>query len=836
MPEKILLIDNLTGLTQSEAERLQMHTGKNLLRSESSGNWWHIVLDIVREPMFLLLVIACSLYFILGETSEGFMTMGAIFLVTAISLFQDIRSAQALDALKVYTRQQITVLRNGIEVPIDPADLVPGDLMILEEGNTIPADGKVMQENDFTTDESLITGESMPVDKKAVPGEDFIFQGAMVNSGKCYAVVTAIGNNTVLGKLGKAVAGQSVTKTILQQQVGRYVKRLAIFGISAFVLIWLVNYLRSGMMLESFLFGLTLAMAALPEEIPVAFSSFMALGAYQMSRLGIISRHPQVIENLGTVSVICLDKTGTITENKMKVKEVLSIENDTLVPVESGDTYTKLLGYARLASELSPFDPMEKALHLAYEPVATGFDFSALPQVYEYPLEGKPPMMTHIFNQGNRLIVAGKGATERIMRVCRLSPVITDHLTRQVKIQASKGYRVIGVASAVCTEGELPADQDDFNWKLEGFICLYDPPKQSAKAAIARFGEAKIAVKLLTGDYPETAVNIAEQVGIPFNRCFLTGDQVMSMSDDELSSAVKTTNIFARMFPDAKERVVKCLQANGELVAMTGDGVNDAPALKAADIGIAMGQKGAELARSVADLVITDDNLEKMVEAVKQGRKIFINLKKSIRYIISIHIPIILTAALPVLLGWQFPNIFSPIHIIFLELIMGPTCSIFFEREPVENAAMTMYPRRRYTSVFTGNELIVSITQGMVIALGVLSLYYLLMVSGTSSKEVRTAVFTTLLLANLLLTFTNRSFRESFFTTIHYKNDLAIWVFLISVVYIVVMHIFSPIRNIFGLEQLSVKEWLLCMAIAFFSVMWFDLYKMILRRRNKDFS
>ena len=835
MPEKILPIDHLTGLTQSEAERLQIHTGKNLLRSEPSWRCWHIVLNIVREPMFLLLAIACSLYFILGETSEGLMTMGAILLVTAISLFQDIRSAQALDALKIYARQQVAVLRNGVEVLIDPVDLVPGDLMSLEEGNTIPADGKVIQENDFTTDESLITGESMPVNKIAAPGEDFIFQGAMVNSGKCYAVVTAIGNNTVLGKLGKSVAGQPVTKTFLQQQVGRHVKRLAIFGISAFVLIWLVNYLRSGMMLESFLFGLTLAMAALPEEIPVAFSSFMALGAYQMSRLGIISRHPQVIENLGTVSVICLDKTGTITENKMKVKEVLGIENNALISVESGDTYTKVLGYARLASEQSPFDPMEKALHIAYEPIAVRFKFNALPQVYEYPLEGKPPMMTHVFNLNDKLIVAGKGATERIMRVCHLSPDITEHLTRQVKAQASKGYRIIGIASAVCTEGQLPSNQDDFNWNLEGFICLYDPPKQSAKVAIARLEEAKIAVKLLTGDYPETAVNIAEQVGIPFNQRFITGEQVMSMSDNELSDAVKNTNIFARMFPDAKERVVKYLQANGELVAMTGDGVNDAPALKAADIGIAMGEKGAELARGVSDLVITDDNLEKMVEAVKQGRKIFINLKKSIRYIISIHIPIILTAALPILLGWQFPNIFSPIHIIFLELIMGPTCSIFFEREPVEDAAMKMSPRRRNTNVFTGRELIISITQGMIIALGVLSLYYLLMISGTSIKEVRTAVFTTLLLANLLLTFTNRSFRESFLTTIHYKNSLAIWVFLISVVYIVVIHIFSPIRNIFGLEQLSLKEWLLCMVIAFISVMWFDLYKTILRRNKRFF-
>lgn len=833
MLEKVIPIGNLKGLSQADASLLQIRYGKNLLKDGSSARFWHIILDIIREPMFVLLAIACSLYFLLGEISEGFMTLGAILIVTAISLFQDIRSTRALDTLKIYARQQITVMRDGVETLIDPANLVPGDLMILEEGNTIPADGTIIQENDFTTDESLITGESMPVDKKAAPGNNAIFQGTMVNTGKCYAIVTAIGNETVLGKLGKSVAGYDTTKTILQQQVGRYVKWLAYFGLSAFLLIWVANYLRSGMMIQSLLFGLTLAMAAVPEEIPVAFSSFMALGAYQMSRLGIISRRPQVIENLGAVSVICLDKTGTITENKMKVKEIWTIRNHTLTAVESGNDYTNLLGYARLASEASPFDPMEKALHLAYDPVAAAFAFNGLAQVYEYPLEGRPPMMTHVFRKDNRLIVAGKGAAERIIRVCRLGRDQAADLTIQVQSLASKGYRLIGIASATCVEGELPSAQDDFNWKLEGFVCLYDPPKISAKAAITQFAEAGITVKLLTGDYPGTASNIAGQVGFPDHEHFLTGEQVMAMSDQDLLKAIETTNIFARMFPDAKERVVKCLQTNGELVAMTGDGVNDAPALKAADIGIAMGRKGTETARSVADLVITDDNLTKMVEAVRQGRKIFVNLKKSVRYIISIHIPIILTAALPILLDWEFPNIFSPVHIIFLELIMGPTCSIFFEREPLEDTIMKTSPRGRHAGFFTANEITVSIIQGMGIALGVLLLYYSQMRSGASVEEVRTIVFTTLLLANMLLTFINRSFTDSFLKTIHYKNNLAPWVLLSSIIFITSIHAVKPIRDIFGLQQLSAGEWLLCAITAFVSVAWFELYKLTLRRSGR---
>lgn len=826
MPDEVFHVEKPEGLSQAEVDSLQMKFGKNIIRTKGGRRFTGMLIAIVKEPMFLLLSVACTLYFILGETAEGFMTITAMMIVTAISVYQDVRSTKALDALQKYTRQKTRVLRDDREQLINAEELVPGDVIILEEGNTVPADAKLIQENDLTVDESLVTGESLPSEKQVSAGMDYLYQGTTINSGRCYARIVYTGSETVLGKIGKSVNAYEGPKTLLQKQVNRYVKQLALFGIAAFLLIWLVNYLHSGQVLHSLLFGLTLAMAAVPEEIPVAFSTFMALGAYQMSRLGIISRQPQVIENLGTVSVICLDKTGTITMNKMTVKAVYGVSNNKAVLAENNSTAGNVLGYAMLASEHNPFDAMEKAIHEAYRPFAQEFVYDGLQQVYEYPLEGKPPMMTHIFASDNERIAAAKGAAERILKVCKLDETTIKEVNVIVQAEAAKGYRIIGVASAICPDGSLPLRQDDFAWKLEGLLCLYDPPKENIREVIGSFYNAGIQVKLLTGDFLATAVNIAEQAGFTGYLQHLTGEQVMAMEDGELKEAVKQIHIFARMFPEAKERVISCLQQNGEVVAMTGDGVNDVPALRKADIGIAMGERGTTMAREAADLVITDDNLAMMTEAVRQGRKIFLNLKKSIRYIISIHIPIILTAALPVMLNWRYPNIFTPVHIIFLELIMGPTCSVFFEREPVEGSVMKMPARDRKSRMFPANELMITVFQGLVIAATILGLYYFTMEAHTSLEETRTLVFTTLLIANVFLTFANRSFTEHFFITVRYKNSLVPWVLLSSVAFIVIIHAISPVRNIFGLTTLSWSDFVLCTLLAFVSVAWFEFYKL----------
>ena len=835
MPGRVMNIEKIMGLSERDIPALRQQYGTNIFQRERQRHLPRIIGEIIREPMFILLVIACVLYFILGQVTEGIIMSVAICFVTAISLYQDVRSTRALQALKQFTEPEVSVIRDGVTKNIQVEALVPGDVIILEEGNKVPADAIIIQQNDCSVNESIITGESLPVYKDETEKNNRIYQGTTINSGKCYARVTAIGNNTTLGKLGKTIDTITTPKTPLQNQVNRFVRQLAFFGISAFLVIWVINYLRTGFPVQSLLFALTLAMAAIPEEIPVAFSSFMALGAWQMSKLGIITRQPQIIENLGAISVICLDKTGTITENKMSVISIYDLNKNELM--DAGDVFgnSNVLKYAMMASEQRPFDAMEIAITDAFTKYNCGPDHERPEQVYEYPLQGVPPMMTHVYNGNGIYIAAAKGAPERIVRVCKMDKDNSAMIASIAKMQAKKGYRVIGVASAIHTGSGFPATQDEFDWKFEGLLSLYDPPRQNTASVIKQFYGAHIGVKLLTGDFAETAITICEQVGITGYVKYLTGEQVLQMKEDELKKAVEEFNLFVRMFPEAKHRVINALKSNGHIVAMTGDGINDAPALKASDIGIALGVKATEIARQAADLIVTDDDPEKIIEAIKQGRKIFGNLKKAVRYIISIHIPIILTASIPVMLGWKYPNIFTPVHVIFLELIMGPTCSVFFEREPVEERLMLEAPWKQNRSFFQQGELLISIVQGLVITAGVLWFYYFSIYLGDSINETRTLVFTTLIISNIFLTFVNRSFTENIFKTIHYKNSLALWVFLTSLAFLAVLHLVAPVREMFGLAPVSLAKLFLSANIALISVGWFEVYKTHLYKPDKPF-
>jgi len=825
MPVRVTNTKAINGLKSSAIPELQLRFGKNVPLKNKNRRFLHFLIGVIKEPMVILLSVACLLYFLLQNIDEGLMMIAAMAFVIGISVYQDVRSFNALEALKEYTEEKVKVVRDGSEHLISTFELVPGDIMLLEEGNKIPADGLVIRQNDFTVSESIITGEAFPVDKTIEEGKNVLYQGTVVNSGSAHARVTAIGVKTLLQKLGKSIAEYASSRTLLQEQLGRFVKRFTLFGIAAFLLICFINYFQTGDLISSILLGLTLAMAAIPEEIPVAFSSFMALGAWRMSKLGIITRQPQTIENLGAVSVICLDKTGTITKNKMKVHAIYDFIADKYVELENDATTRNngVLYYGMLASEINPFDSMEKAILDAY---LIQTKKNGRPElIYEYPLSGQPPMMTHVYKSNQETLVAAKGAAERIIKICKLdkhdSYKVNDYLTKM----ASRGYRLLGVASAQRDSENLPISQDDFNWKLEGLLSLYDPPKENVGAVLKSFYEAGIKIKLLTGDYTETAIDVANQVGIANSSAYATGEDVLSMNEAELRNTVRSVNVFTRMFPEAKTRVINALKDDGDIVAMTGDGVNDGPALKAADIGIAMGLKGTEIARQAADLILTDDNMEKILGALQQGRKILNNLKKAIRYIISIHTPIICTAVLPLVFGWKYPTVFSPIHIIFLELIMGPTCSVFFEREPVELHLMLQPPRKRSASLFSPYELFISIGQGLLIALGILALYYYYM-QHYSQKETRTIVFTTLILSNIFLTFVNRSFSESFVKTIRYKNNLAWMVLIISLGFLVLIHTVPSIRNLFELSALTFKDLSLCLLVAFLSTAWMEFYKL----------
>ena len=814
------------GLSSSEATRLLGLYGKNTLRTASRRGWIDVIVSVVKEPMFLLLSGACLLYFLLGETRQGLLMLAAMGLVAAISVVQELRSARALEALRKYMAPRATVLRDGAYRSLSAEELVPGDVILLEEGERVPADARIFKSNDLSVDESLVTGESVPVDKSSMPEHNLLYQGTTVNSGTCYARVTGTGDDTVLGGLGRSVEGAQVPSTQLQRWIVRFVKAMALFGLSGFFIVWLVKYVHTGDMALSLLTGLTLAMSAIPEEIPVAFSSFMALGAYRMAAQGIIVRHPRIVENLGAVSVICLDKTGTLTENRMQVRSVYDAVTGTQEEWRKGGPFTdsRVLWFARLACEAEPFDAMEKAIVEAFGKRTGAHDYLSLSMVHEYPLSGRPPMMTHVYEGPGGRVVAAKGAPERVLQVCRMTASERQEWQRRANGFGNSGYRVLGICSAV-HKGDYPAEQDGFDWTFEGLAAIFDPPKDNLKKVFGQWRDAGIAVKILSGDYPGTVMNIARLAGLDSDLQSLTGEEVMALSSTDLAARMRDTQIYARMFPDAKTRVIEALKAEGEIVVMSGDGVNDGPALRSAHVGMAMGEKGTELAREAADLVIADDNLERITEAIQYGRTIRNNLGKAIRYLVSIHIPIILTASLPLLLGWRIPTIFLPIHIIFLELIMGPTCSIFYEREPMEKDVMQPAGKPAGAGLFRGRELPVTLALGIFAACGLLALYYFFMREGYTLAYTRTIVFLTLVMDNILLTFAGRSFTKTVRTTSGYRNSLAVPVLVMSVLFICFIYFVPFGRKLFELTDIFPEHALLVIGVSLVSVGWFEVYK-----------
>lgn len=820
------------GLTEADVAKSRIERGRNTFASHAGSPLLATLKEVVLEPMFLLLAVASAIYIALGQTAEALTLIAALLAVSGISVYQSLRSDRALGALRELTQPRAQVWRNGKLTGVALEEIVVGDTLLAEEGGRIPADAVVQSGNDFSVDEALLTGESVAVTKQQ---GDQVFAGTSATSGGALLTVTAVGNESQLGRIGRSLETIATEKTPLQRQISGFVLRMAWIGVAAFGLVWGVNYARSGDWVTALLFGLTLAMSVLPEEIPVAFSSFMALGAARLARAGVLTKQPQTVESLGSATVICTDKTGTITTTGMTLKQVYSFESARLevLPGKLTDAAQRVLEYATWASETEPFDPMEQAIVAAYNDLnpTLGSD----PMIHEYPLSGTPPMMTHVRRAPNsQLVVAGKGAVEHVLRVCQLEPAQREQL-RGVTSQLSKdGYRVLGVASGAYETPDFPAQQDDFKWSFLGLIALENPPKANARAVIQAFTDAGIRVKIITGDYLETAQAIARQVGLPESQSFLTGDQVMAMDAATLERQASGTAVFARMFPEAKLRVVQALKRGREVVAMTGDGVNDGPALKAAHIGVSMGQRGSEVARQAASLVLVNDDLSSMVEAIRQGRRIYQNLKKAVAYIVSIHIPIILTVAVPLLADWKIANLFTPIHVIFLELVMGPTCSIAFENEPAEANQMQQPPRAATDSFLAGADLIRSIAQGLGIALAVLGVYFVAMGQGQPVTVVRTLTFTTLVMSNILLTLVNRSFTQSVFATLRVPNRW-LWLMLGLTFLLLLATLFvAPAQSLFGFAPVSPMAFGWCLLAAIVGVGWIEIYKAVLGLRSKQ--
>ena len=692
---------NMAGLTTAEAKRLQDEYGKNELTAQKKESFFRKALHIICEPMFLLLIIAAVIYFILGEPRDGAIMLVFVIGIISIDITQEWKTDKTLSALKDLSAPHIRVLRDEAETEIASADLVPGDLMLIYEGVKIPADGVVIRCADLCVDESSLTGEAEGVWKvsteNARPSEgywrkDYCYAGTLVTQGTATVRVDKIGGATEYGKIGAGVASAPDDSPPLQKQTGSLVKLCAGIAAVLFALVGVFTYLNipdhpfGDRMVESILSGITLAMAMIPEEFPVILTVFLSMGAWRLAKKQSLVRRLPSVETLGAVSVLCVDKTGTITMNRMTVQQSLAVAGDEHILLET-------MG---LGCETDAYDPMEKAmLSCCEEHGITAEHLFSGELITEYSFTNELKMMGHVWRRDGKIVIAAKGSPERLLTVCDMTDDEREAAEHKITELSKQGLRVIAVGIQLLEkDSEIPAGITDCRLTLLGLIGLADPPREGVAQDIATCNKAGIRVVMITGDSGVTAAAIAQKIGLSHNGSTITGDMLEQMSDDELREAVKTVNMFSRVIPEHKMRIVKAFKENGEIVAMTGDGVNDAPALKYADIGIAMGKRGSEVSREAADLILMDDNFTTIVETVKDGRRIYDNIRKAVGYVFTIHIPIALSSLLAPMLGID-PSalLLLPLHVVLMELLIDPTCSIVLERQPAETDIMERAPR-----------------------------------------------------------------------------------------------------------------------------------------------
>ena len=837
------------GLTDETVKAKITREGFNELPSSKPKSLFTLAWGVVKEPMFLLLVACGALYLALGDVQEGLMLLGFVFVIMGIEFYQERKTEKALDALKDLASPRALVIREGIEKRIAGRDVVTEDLIILQEGDRVPADATVLYSVNLTADESLLTGESVSVrksewngtDQKTQPGGDdlpFVYSGSMIVQGNGIVKVTAIGSDTEIGKIGKALDSLVEEPTKLKSEMSSLVKKLAIIGILLCVVVVVVFTLTRGDLIKGFLAGITLAMAMLPEEFPVVLTIFMALGAWRMSKKNVLTRKPSAVETLGSATVLCTDKTGTLTQNKMTVTRLYNgmnfhtISNGTGFPEE----FHEIIEYGILSSQTNPFDPMEKAITSMGEAFLkdTEHIHTDWQMVKEYPLSKDLLAMSRVFtnSKNQQQTIAAKGAPEAIFDLCHLSAEKLSSYDQAIAQMASQGLRVLGVAKALIGTVSLPEIQHDFEFEFIGLIALSDPIRESVPDAVLECYKAGIRVIMITGDYPVTAMNIAREIGLKNHHVAISGTDLQEMTEDELCERIRTVNVFARVVPEQKLKIVNALKRNGEVVAMTGDGVNDAPALKAAHIGIAMGEKGTDVAREASSLVLMDDNFASIVGAVKMGRRIFDNLQKALGYIFAIHVPIAGLSLIPVFFA-NLPLLLWPVHIVFLELIIDPACSIIFEAEKEEKNVMSRPPRDINKPFFGANKIWLSCSQGVGILVIVYAVYFYGLKIGYSEQEDRALAFTTLIAANIAVILSNRSWTLNIFQILGTSNKTVKWVVGGASIFLVLILNVPFLLNLFQFAKISLMEALGCILLGFSSIIWFELYKRF-NIRNKS--
>ncbi len=859
---RVLSLDGLTGLAQSEAVARLEREGPNELPGTRNRGLFAIVLEVVREPMFLMLLAAGTIYLLMGEPTDALLLLGFVCLVMGITIVQERRTEHALEALRDLSSPRALVIRDGERRRISGREVVRGDLVVLAEGDRIPADGLVRGALNLCVDESLLTGESMPVRKQRAeegpetlraldkPGGDdlpSVFSGTLVTAGQGVVEILATGANAELGKIGKALAQTKTEVTALQKETRRIVRILAIAGLGACAVVVVAFALTRGGSADAwrqgFLAGIAMAMAILPEEFPVVLTIFLALGAWRLSRSRVLTRRMPAVEMLGAATVLCVDKTGTLTQNQMTLRCLASPGSTADLAALNGtlpEVQHLLLEESILASKKDPFDPMERALHEAGDRFVAGTEHlhPAWTLVREYPLSPALLAVTHAWKRGpgepddGLLVLASKGAPEAIADLCHLAGDERAALLASVATLATRGLRVLAVARGTVAENVLPELNHDLALTFVGLLGFEDPLRESVPAAVAECRAAGVRVVMITGDYPATAQSIAALAGLDHAEVVLTGKDLDSLSDAQLQEQAARVQVFARVVPAQKLRIVEALKASGEIVAMTGDGVNDAPALKAAHIGIAMGGRGTDVAREAASLVLLDDDFTSIVTAVRVGRRIYDNIKKAIVFIVAVHIPIAGLSMLPVFFaGW--PLLLLPVHIAFLQLIIDPACTLIFESEAAESDVMRRPPRDPREGLFSRATLTVALLQGLSI-LAVCIGVFLFARREHSADAARALTFATLVVAFLVVILVNRSWTRSALAMLRVPNPAVRWVVAGALVLLTLALAVPLLQRMFHFAPLHTDDLCLSLAAGLVCVLWFEVVKRV--RRPQKFA
>ncbi len=824
----------LTGLNEAEAERRLARYGPNAVVGKNSRGLIDIIRDILREPMFLLLLAAAGLYLVLGDIGEGlFMTAGALVTIGLVVL-QEARSERALAALRGLAEPSARVIRGGTERHVAAREIVPGDLVLVGEGERLPADGCLIAGDALTVDESALTGESVPVSKRPAaadadlagdpePGGDdtpYLFSGTLNVRGQGMVLVVRTGAATRLGRIGASLAAIEDEPTLLQKTTGALVARLGVLALGFCAIVAVAYGVLRDDWIGGALSGITLAIALLPEEFPMVLAIFMALGAFRLARHKVLVRRAAVIETLGAASFLCVDKTGTLTENRMVLTTVWRDGNahDLRGGGRLSEAAVEALRTALLASAIRPVDPMDRAVRIAGMRVLPGSPSAEAP-LRTYPLRPELLAFTQVWpDPGGGVLYAAKGAPEAIVRLCRMGEDKKAAMDRMVAGLASRGLRVLGVASARHDRDSASAPED-LAFSFEGLIGFADPVRADVPLAVAEAKRAGITVAMITGDYPATALEVARQAGIDASAGVLTGKEVAELDPEGLREQVRRVRVFARIMPEQKLALVEALKSSGAVVAMTGDGVNDAPALEAAHIGIAMGQRGTDVAREAADIVLLDDRFVSIIGGVRLGRRIFANLRKALTYVTAIHVPIAGLALLPILMG--LPPILYPMHVILLELVIDPVCSLVFEGEPSERHAMEKPPRPATEPLFGTSQIVLGFVQGAVVLGAVFGVYAWALNAGIPETQARAAAFVALVLGNLVLAFADAAEPG---TAVFDRRRLAFWGIGAGAAVIVTLVIYvPPLATILRVSPPSLSWLATALTIAVLAGGWFGL-------------